>query len=242
MIWKNWRMNARELLLFSLAAIAGGGLFGMIVVAGVVQFSDTDSYVVIGSLIALFIWLAVEVFAGALSFEKQFSMAVAMGRTRKETFLCLYIVQMVNIWIGIAALAGFNALETTIDRMLYPDLFCEFNMMDRLITPRIIVIAGVLLPGVYVFLGMLLAKFQKKALWGIWVIWMVVSLLGSNIADAMADEPHGIFAGISGILRGIAGFVTGIGEYGQLALGLLFCLIMITIAGFALSKQEVTLV
>lgn len=242
MIWKNWKMNAKELLLFSLVAIVASEIFGLLVVAGVVLFLDADSYIVLGSFIALFIWLAVEVFAGAISFEKQFSMAVAMGRTRKEMFICLYIVQMINIWIGLAVLSGVNLLETALDRMLYPDIACEFNLLERFISFRIMIMAAVFLPAIYMFLGMLLTRFQRKALWGIWVIWMAGSLLSSNIADAMSDEPHGIFAGISGILRGIAGFVTGIGQYGQFALVLLLCLLMVSGAGFVLRKQEVTLV
>ncbi len=235
-IWNVWKMNLGELL-WSLAAMLGGTVFGMIIMSVVVIMSK-ENYMVIGSFIALIIWIMVYVICGVIGFESSFSLAVAMGRTRKEFIICRYIVQVINVWIGLSVLYILNLAETMFYRIFFKGITCEGNIFEILVNIQFFIGAGIALPVIFIFLGMLLVKFQKKAFWGIWVVWMAGSLMLSNITRIR--ESGGIWEKAIQIFEHMRSFVVGIGEYGQLAMVVIVSLILGSITWAALKKQAVS--
>ena len=97
---------------------------------------------------------------------------------------------------------------------------------------------GILLPVLYMFIGMLLIKFQKKAFWGIWVIWIASSLTLANIS--YIKESEGLLRYVVQVVEHIGNFVVSIGVYGQLAIVAGVAVVLFFITGTALSKQAVT--
>ena len=112
MIGKVWKMGLSGLL-WTLAIIVGMWLFGMGMVAVLILVLKQDSYMIIGSCIAILVWFMVSILADSLTLEKQFSLAVGMGRTRKEFLVVRYIVQVINTVIGILVLIAVRSEEHT---------------------------------------------------------------------------------------------------------------------------------
>lgn len=232
-------MNLTELLQ-SIALILGSSIFGIILVAIIVAI-DKESYIVLGSMIGLFLWIMIFSMIGAVSLEQQFNLAIAMGRTRKEFLICRYLVQVINTVIGLSAIALLNLIEAELDKLLYKGIRCEFHGIGMILKDfRFLAVVVILVPALYFFMGMLLAKFQKKALWAIWVLWMLGSTLLPRIITALSKEQHGRFAGVISILRRIIDFVKSLGTIGQLAAIVLVSLLLFVITKTVLEKHAVT--
>lgn len=235
-IWNIWRMNTSELI-WSLIIMLGGTAFGMVIMSITLMLGE-ESYLVIGSFVALIVWVMVFIFFGVTGFERTFSMAVAMGRTRKEVVICHYIVKLINVWIGLAVLKILNFAETAYYNIFFKSSVCEGNIIEMLLSNWIFIELGILLPVLYMFIGMLLIKFQKKAFWGIWVIWIASSLTLANIS--YIKESEGVLRYVVQVVEHIGNFVVSIGVYGQLAIVAGVAVVLFFITGTALSKQAVT--
>lgn len=234
-LWKVWRLNKDELLL-TLGAMLVSLLFGSGMVALIVLMSDADSYAVMGSFMAFVVWIAIIVFIGAFSLERRFSMAVAMGETRKSFIVCELLIIAGNTLIEILVLATMNMLEKSLGAVIY-QMPCEFDIVSTLLDYRLILAAVIMVPIASMFLGMLIIKFQRKAFWGIWVFWMAISVGMSRIAHIIDEDPDSLLARMLGSVielfhtLGIAGIALG---------GILLGAILLAISVAVLRKQAVT--
>lgn len=235
-LWKIWEMRYREHVLMIVgmlicAALAGNVLNAVIVVLG------AERYAILGSFLALVLWAAYTFFAEAFSLEKQFGMAVAMGRTRREFLLSHWIMLILNTAIELLVIFCLNIVEKAAAGVFYRGLPCGFDLVSQFCDYRIILAALLLAPATGLFLGMLLTKFQIKAFWGIWLVWMAGSIFLPKLAHGITENPDSIPARIvMTVLEGIA----GLGAYGQLAAAAVVSLIFLLVSVTVLEKQAVT--
>lgn len=234
-LWEVWKMNKSDLLM-TLGSMLAGSLFGSIMVAVIMWFADADSYAVMGSMIALVIWLAIIVFTGAFSLEKRFSMAVGLGETRKSFIASQFIIMAVNTLIELLFVIMLNALEKNLGAMIYK-LPCEFDVVTGLFNVRRAALIVILVPVVSMFFGMLIIKFQRKAFWGIWVLWMLGSFGSSRVIQQAAHNPNGILARM---IKSVVNLMEALGANGVLLCGLLLALVLLSITVAVLRKQPVT--
>ena len=233
-VWNVWKMNISELF-WLLATMLGGTVFGMIIMT-ITLIAGEKSYLVVGSFIALIIWIMVFIIFGGTGFEREFNMAVAMGRTRREVFICCYIVKLAHVWIGLAVLYILNLVEKTYYKIFFKESICEGNIVELVLGNWVFLGAGILLPVLYMFIGMLLMKFQKKALWGIWGIWMTCSLILPNMHRISERIPREVILAF----QYIQDFVVNIGEGGWLLIVAMITLLLFLVTGAALRKQAVS--
>ena len=59
-IWNIWRMNTSELI-WSLIIMLGGTAFGMVIMSITLMLGE-ESYLVIGSFVALIVWVMIFIF------------------------------------------------------------------------------------------------------------------------------------------------------------------------------------
>lgn len=236
MMWKVWKMSLSGLF-WTLVIMLGTWFFGIGMVAVLILILKQDSYIIIGSFMALLVWLMFFVFADSLILEKQFSLAIGMGRTRKEFFILRYIVQVINTLIGMCVLIGIYKIEVVLGKVCYRNLICEFDPIAAWISIESILIMLFLLPTISFFIGMLLIKFQRKAYWAIWFICGIGGSFSGIITENLIKYPNSLPARI---VRGIGNILQEIGEIGQVGVLCIVGLGLLSITYLVLKKQEST--
>lgn len=235
MLWEVWKMGHRELVTM-LAVMFGAALVGSGLTAVIVSI-DAESYAVMGSFMALIVWAVLTFLTAALSMEKQFGLAVAMGRTRKEFLIFRWVILIVNTAIELLVIAGIHRIEKTAAMLFYRGMSCGFDAVAWLIDYRIIIAALLLIPAASLFLGMLLTKFQRKAFWGIWVVWMAGSILLPKAGHIIADNPDSLPARV---FMTMAAGIARLGIGGQLAAVAVISFVFLLVSAAVFRKQAVT--
>lgn len=234
-LWKVWRMNTKDLFNV-LGAMLLGFLLGIFMVAVIVQVADADSYGIIGSMMAMIIWLAMVVLKGAISLEKQFNIAVGLGETRKEFIICQFMSMFANTVIELLVLMVLNILEKKLWEAVYP-FPCELDVVTGFFRVRSVLAVIFLAPSLTMFFGMLILKFQKKAFWFLWGFWMVGSLGLARVSDFMENNPNGTLAmWVHSVIESIK--VIGVDAW--FLAGLLLAAALLAIAAAMLEKQPIT--
>ncbi len=234
-IWKLDLTELYQMLLFMLA----GGVFGIVFVKIIVSVDSTaEGYPVVGALIAMVIGLFFTVLADIFSFGSKFNLAVSMSCTRKEFFMMYWIENTSLIAIEIAAVLGFGFLETQIGRILYANtsLTEEFNALPYIMDFRIIAALVLLLPAIGMVFGACILKFQVKAVWAIWILWMSGFLGLGKISDRISQNPNSPFARI---LLGIPPFFKTVPVPALVGLFAAAAIFLFMVSFLLLRKQEV---
>lgn len=235
-LWEVWKMNKSELLI-ALGSMLFGMVFGSVMVMLVVLLSgDADNYALMGSFMAFVIWIAVITFIGAFSLERRFGMAVSMGETRKSFIVSQWLIMAFNTLLEILVIIIINTVEKAIGEAVY-NVPCDFDVISHLIDYRIILAAVVVVPSASMFLGMLIAKFQKKAFWGIWVVWMAVSVGGARISHLVVENPDSMPARI---INAAAASAAALGMTGAVLFAVFIGAVLLAVSAIVLRRQPVT--
>jgi len=234
-MWKLYLPELYQMLVIMLI----GEIFGIVLIKIIVSVDSTiEGYAVLGTFVAMFLGIIVTLISAVFSYGAKFNLAVSMGCTRKEFFLSYWGGSLLFVAIEIAAVLVFGILETGLGKIMYANslLFEEVNFLTYLMDYR--VIAGLLLmvPAVGIFVGALTLKFQTKAIWAMWVVWMVACLGGAKVHDIISENPDSILADVAGSVFHFFKTVTG---PVLILLFLAVCAIMFAISAILLHKQEV---
>ena len=236
MIGKVWKMGLSGLL-WTLAIILGMWLFGTGMVAVFILVLKQDSYIIIGSFTALVVWFMISILVDSFTLEKHFSLAIGMGRTRKEFLIIHYIVQVINTLIGVLVLIVIHKVEVILGKVCYQNSICESDPLGVLINSYIILPTVFLLPAISFFVGMLLIKFQKKAYWAIWLICVMAAPFLKIIIENLIKYPNSLPARI---VKGIGMIIQKIGGIGQMGVLCVIGLLLMSVTYLVLKKQEAT--
>lgn len=233
-MWKLERKN----LVGMLGVLAGMWLFGFILCAIIMYKSeDAVDYALLGSFVMIVAWALVNMFCGAFSLEKEFGMAVSMGRTRQEFIFCYWTICTVKCIIELVCILLFDGLERVLAAELYRGLPCALDVWKELIDFRIILGAVIAIPAVNLFTGMLVMKFQKKAFWGLWVMWMLGCGGLPRALEFMMEHKENPLARA---LYSIQQTVISLGITGGFAVAVVISVVLLVVSGAVLKKQAVT--
>lgn len=184
-MWKQFKTDIKlhkSGLIVPPAMVAGCMAMGFGMCA-LIMFTDEDpgTWFPMGTVMGLFS-LAVAAVVMSLTMAQEFSMALSMGRTRKE-FLGAYALRTA-LWQALSyclVLALYRVELAAGDALYAWPLEMEFSFLFDLR-----VILGVLAGGTLVtlFLGCLNSYFGKKALAPLWFLWMAGCLLMPRVAEA----------------------------------------------------------
>ena len=236
-LWKLYFPDLRQ----ELIAMLAGGIFGIIVTMCFMKFLDTASsegYITLGSFIALWIGICMTAFTNFFSFPQKFNLAVSMGCTRKNFFLCYWIVNTLFTAAEILFVMGLAFAETGLGRILYADSFLmdDINLIPVLADYRVVTSILLFVPIFGMLLGILYLKFQVKAFWALWAFWMLFSLTGSKISKAISANPDSIPARI---ISGIGNIFMTMGSHMALPLILAVSILLFAISAILLRRQAV---
>lgn len=231
-----WKLGISELY-FGLGVIIFCGIFGMSLMAMLVKLDTTvTEFVPLGSIMAVVVWLAFNIFFGIFSYGNFFNVALSLGCTRKDFMLGSSAACWLNMLLSAAAAAIVYLAERSLGSILYPKL--QYNeIVEEKLNYWIIIAIIVLLPIVRMFLGALILKFQTKAFWGIWVLWMVCFWGVPGLISYAENHPQSLRAEF---LNGIREFVTHMSVFAGSAMLGIFAVVAVTISVLLLRKQAVT--
>lgn len=233
--WKLYLTELYQILLIMLI----GGVFGVVVVRiGVSVDSTVEGYVIIGAFIAVCLGMFVKLMSDIFSFGSKFELAISMGCTRRE-FLSVYWVENVLFAIvEIAAAILFGILETQLGRILYAgtSLSVSLNLTSFLLNYKVITGLSLLVPAVGMFLGTFMLKFQRKAFWVLWAIWMTAFLGCGKISNIVTKNPDSM---LSNIIKGIPALFKTIAGPVWILLFIAVCAVLFLVSAVLLRRQEV---
>ena len=146
-------------------------IVGFLLLLLILSWDEEDTWVCVGTVMAMTIGIIITVLFGALSYSTEFQLALAMGRTRCA-FMVSYILRSVlTMLVGYIMLLACYRLEMTVYPLLFPGMENEqefFFLTDwRFVLPTVL---G--LPVIGMFIGSLHAAFGKKGLWAFYVVWL----------------------------------------------------------------------
>lgn len=233
-IIKRWRMNCFNELLPLMYVIAGGWVFGVILVFVMYHFTNgftTEDCVTLGSVIAMVIVVAAAFFGGLFTLGSHFALEISMGNTRKEFFISFIIQRIFTIAILLIMVGGLTGAEELIQKYILkvPSAFHSFSVLMDL---RFLAAVLFAFPLFSMFLGVMYLKFQKKAFWVMWAIWMF-SFMGLPVI--LNNEAHIITRGITKIME----FVIKVPMFLQTTAILVFAVIFAVVNRLLLQKEKV---
>lgn len=173
-------VNKKE---FSQSAMitAGTGLAGVIILFSVMFLLKPETYMYLGSFIALLISIMVYVIIGIFGYTADFNLAVSMGVTRKKFALGYWI----QCFLSAVLMTGVTLLFYLVERNLYHRVFKDavLDMNDFSGSTILIVVLCIVVfaPVFRMLLGAFLMKFQKVGFWILWAVWMIICLGGSRL-------------------------------------------------------------
>lgn len=231
-----WKLNLSELYIM-LGTVLGCGILGMIMTFIIVRLDDTvTSYAPLGSFMAVLLSLLFGLLVGIFTYGNLFNTAVAFGCTRKEFIVANGIVSLINTVIDVVLVAVIYLIENAVGKILYPGMECE-NLMQNLWDYRIIFLAVVLfLPLLRMFFGALILKFQTKAFWGIWALWMLFCIGGPGLSRHMENNPDSF---VTVLIHNVMEFMTHMSGVAATASLLVIAVVLLTVATALLRKQSV---
>ena len=219
-IWNVWKFNLSELYTTILSGL-GGWVFGVILVAVVLKFDrSATSCAIMGTFMAVLIGIFINLFMGIMTYGYSFNTAVSMGSTRKEFIIADGATAYINLVIEIAVVLILHSAEKALCAALYPAKECE----DLL---------GIILfvPAIRMFCGALILKFQKKAFWTLYALFMITFLGGTRFTEG------NVF--VAQILNAISKLAAVMPDIAQIAVILVISCIFISGTVLLVRKQAV---
>lgn len=215
---------------------AGTGLVGVAALFIVMLLIKPDTYIYLGSFIALFVAAMLYLLLGIFGFAADFNLAVSMGVTRKK-FVLGYWVQC---FLSAALMTGITVLFYLVERNMYHRVFKDALLDMNDLKGSTILIAAlcivVFAPAIRILLGAFIMKFQRIGFWALWVVWMAFWLSYSKII-ALIRQPdtllHKLFYDLLDVIQKFPQAVL-------LVLGAGMVVILSSLAWLLIRRQTVT--
>lgn len=190
MIKQLLQVTYKNILIFE-GIILGGYVFGFIISLIIYNSSDDHLFVNLGTFMAM-MFLLIEVFFGAIfTCSADFVLAITNGKGRANFVIARYALYVIEFGVGLALIKLGNAIDTAFAKA--GDKAIDFLSVPE--WPTFLVIALVV-PALVMCASALYVRFERKAFWVLWAIWMVVMVAGPRITSAMHKEPESAAAKI----------------------------------------------
>lgn len=211
---------------------------GIVLVRIIMSVDPTvEGYAMLGTFLAMLLGMFVTVISCIFSYGTKFNLAVSMGCTRKEFFFAHWIGTILIVLIEIAALLIFGLLETGLGKIMYNTFLSEeLNLLPYLMNDKVIIALLLFVPEIGIFVGSLVMKYQMKAFWVLWAIWMIFFLGCVKISELISEDPEGKLADV---VSGVFSFFKEMTGPVLVLLFLVIFAVMFGISAILVRKQEV---
>lgn len=144
---------------------------------------DPGSWFTMGTFMSL-LGMVMLVIMFSFTMAQEFTLALSMGRTRKE-FLASYALRTL-LWqgLGYGLVLVLYKLELALGEVLYKQWPLEEISMDFLFDLRFIAVVLVGGNALAMFIGTLFSYFGKKVMVPMWFVWMAGCIFVPNVASA----------------------------------------------------------
>ena len=234
-IFSVWKHNLSELYTTLLIMLVCW-IVGIIILAALLKFDlEATTCVTIGTLLAVFIVIFMNIIFGIISFGCSFNTAISFGSTRKEFLVAEGVTAYLNMAIETAIILIMHSMETALYKMIYTGRECE-DMGAFLSNYRLVLGIVLVIPAVRMFCGAFILKYRRVAYWTLWGLWMVGFMGAGNFADYIEENPESTAAKI---FTGISDFAIGMPGIAQIAAFVLVLCIIISGPVLLIRKQAV---
>lgn len=190
MIKQLLQVTYKNILAFE-GIVLGGYAFGFIISVIIYNTSEDHTFINLGAFMAMMFMLIAIFFGAVFTCSADFVLAITNGKGRAHFLIARYVLYVLEFGVGFGIiklgglldLAFANAGAKSIDFINVPGW--QVLIAVTLVAPTIVMCASAL----YV-------RFERKAFWALWVIWMVVTIAGPRITSAMHKEPESAAAKI----------------------------------------------
>ncbi len=227
--WENWMV--------CLIIILGGGIAGEVLFRVIRAFvaEEAKEFIPVGTVMAAALAIIFLGIIGIMSLEMYFNLEISMGCTRGRFFVSYYLNCLTVNLMGAGLVVLTAMAENQIGLWLYPDLEKSVNLLPYLL--RWSVPAAIFLSVFSVLWGALGMRFGKKIYWLLWGLWMLLSIGGPRIVEAVEEAPDSIFGRFGALLAAIVKVVPG---SAWLTGCIVFCIVGFVAAYGMLRRQQVT--
>lgn len=172
----------KEMLFFG-ALCMGCWLFGLLLAIFLGSHTEIEKgMILVGTLIVTIIMFIVHFLGTSFSFVVDFNLAVSMGAVRK----CYVPAYVLFTMAELAQIMLFIVLMGHLEKGILQEMFPK-RVLDLDLTPYVdlkvclAVIIGMTV--LELFTGSLILCFGWKSLWGIWVLWMLPSVIAGILVQ-----------------------------------------------------------
>lgn len=210
------------------ALCMGCWLIGLLLAIFIGSHTEIEEGMILaGTLVAMIIMFIVHFLGTAFSFVVDFNLAVFMGAVRKRYVPAYGLFTMAELAGIMLFIVLMGHLEKGILQGMFPERVLDLDLtlyMDL----KVCLVAIVGMTVLELFTGSLILCFGWKSLWGIWALWMLVSVVPGTLVQ---NER------IKNEMVALAGRITG-GTVAAIAI--LLCLLLATASWGMLRRQRVT--
>lgn len=231
---------ARKHFVTTILIILGGGLFGTVLFELIMRLEEVHDELPTTFEMAFFIAFVcyiVNFFGYGISGVNQsFNQVVGMGCTRKNFFIGHSLTCLINSLVGAATLMLVYVTEHWRLRAWWGAYPCETDFLS-FATPGIVCFIVLALAVFQLFVSFVMLRFEKKAFWVFWALWMFGCLVVPRIVDDVEDGKQSALAKLGNFAIDV---VTAIPAGTWLIIGSVITLGMYTISYFGFKRQHVT--
>ena len=165
------------------ALCMGCWLFGLLLAIFLGSHTEIEKgMILVGTLIVTIIMFIVHFLGTSFSFVVGFNLAVSMGAVRKcyvPAYVLFTMAELAQIMLFIVLMGH---LEKGILQEMFPKRVLDLDLMPYVdLKVCLAVIIGMTV--LELFTGSLILCFGWKSLWGIWVLWMLPSVIAGILVQ-----------------------------------------------------------
>ncbi|MDY3919433.1 MAG: hypothetical protein SOZ59_10615 [Candidatus Limivivens sp.] len=222
-------------LLAELLFPAGAAVLGIGFLAFISWRHPEESYVAIGSIMAVMMVVVLSLFAGTKKLINEFNRAVAFGQTRRDFLVFHSLIIYVFLLLELFLIRGWAEIENRIGAAWFSGKM-DLDICSWL-RPELLPVYALVLLGIRLFFMALLIRYMKMATVAILALWMLFVLGFPNMMDAVSEAPDSLL-GVMG--RGLLDILGGIPEKTGIVMLNTVGVLMVGGAVLLLRKQRVT--
>lgn len=228
----------RDIYIIGLGTTIGLFVLGTILHEVIWRLDAANTEVVcMGSMMSAMGILVALVFGVAPHLVNGYNSAISLGRTRKGFFPAYTLSVFVTALALEAVVLCLHFLERLRLRLMYPGLGID-DPMANVLNWDILLVVALLGTTLGVFIGSVITKFGKIALWIFWLLWAAVCIGSPRAVELMFHYPD---SAVTKLLLRAALWIFGLGEAGLILLALVVAAVILSVSYLLLRKQQVNL-
>lgn len=170
--------------------VLGSAAVGIIIAMIIAATSDDGVFVNMGSFMCMMGTMIIIFFGLVFTCSADFVLAISYGKSRTCFVIARYLVYVAEMGFGFAILKLVNVFETWMGTR------CDGIDFISIPSGLTLLVAAFVLPVIVMAFSALYVRFERKAFWVLWVIWMAVALGAPRVSTAMKNSPESVAAKI----------------------------------------------